>query len=487
MSILLGLVVVVGVAALWVFACAKKSAASRPRGWASFLDLYANGLLFRSPGQSVAIGTWRNVFGGRHCLRDASSHPVLCVGSPDKGSGLSVQTLLSYEHSAVVADLRGMLFERTSGYRYQQGQRVYRYAPAEEKSVRWNPLDEVRVHTDDMLGDVQLMVDSLLAGQSRGLGLEQQRLAEAGLKAALLFALLESSERATLSSVERMLADPGLWTQMVASDHALVSKCGAELVITPANQVAATVQVLKRCLAPFREPIVAANTSRSDFELQELRQHVRPHTLYLVIQPKDIEQAGCVGRLLVAMAARKLATTASEQDGERGSSQHPVLMLLDDFTALGRVAPVEEYLADFRVSRVQVFLCCRDIVSLREVYGRLEEISAGCQTQVFLGPVGGEEAEYLAERLSSETLGFGSQVATEYGERGWAKLTGEECQILLGNSGMPTAKPGSHNLVVLSEGCRPVFGFEGSANDYRRMRARLLNPKVEVANSLNVK
>ena len=67
-----------------------------------------------------------------------------------KGVGLVIPTLLSWNHSTVVADLKGELWALTAGWRKQHaGQTVMRFEPASSRgSVRWNPLDEIRLGTD---------------------------------------------------------------------------------------------------------------------------------------------------------------------------------------------------------------------------------------------------------------------------------------------------------------------------------------------------
>ena len=88
-----------------------------------------------------------------------------------KGVGLVIPTLLSWEHSAVVLDIKGENFSLTSGWRHQNGHKVLRWDPTdaiEGRSARYNPLAEIRIGTVYETGDVMNVATLLVDPDGKG-------------------------------------------------------------------------------------------------------------------------------------------------------------------------------------------------------------------------------------------------------------------------------------------------------------------------------
>jgi hypothetical protein len=115
--------------------------------WASPKELRETGLLGNDEG--VYVGAWEDKKGRIHYLRDNGPSHVLCFAPTrsGKGVGLVLPTLLSWKQSTVISDLKGELWQLTSGWRKRYaGNLVFRFEPGSpERSARWNPLDEVRL------------------------------------------------------------------------------------------------------------------------------------------------------------------------------------------------------------------------------------------------------------------------------------------------------------------------------------------------------
>src|SRR5512133_513931 len=107
---------------------------------------------------SVPAGACLDRRGRQHYLRHNGPEHVLCYAPTrsGKGVGLVVPTLLSWGSSAVITDLKGELWAMTAGWRQKHaGNKVLRFEPASPASVCWNPLDEIRVGTENEVGDIQ--------------------------------------------------------------------------------------------------------------------------------------------------------------------------------------------------------------------------------------------------------------------------------------------------------------------------------------------
>ena len=124
--------------------------------WADRRDIKAAGLLKNN---GVYVGAWRDKNGTIHYLRHAGPEHVLCYAPTrsGKGVGLMLPTLLSWQQSVFVTDLKGELYELTSGWRQKYAHnRILRFEPAAAAgSCCFNPMAELRLGTEHEVGDVQ--------------------------------------------------------------------------------------------------------------------------------------------------------------------------------------------------------------------------------------------------------------------------------------------------------------------------------------------
>ena len=443
--------------------------------WAEPKDIRSAGLLPRTgwlstkhseDKASVYVGSWVDRGGRQHYLRHAGPEHVLCYAPTrsGKGVGLVVPTLLSWPQSAFVTDLKGELWELTAGWRTRgAGNKALRFEPASaDETVRWNPLDEIRLGTADEVGDVQNLATLLVDPDGKGLESHWDKTAQALLVGVILHVLYKAKHdgtAATLAEVDRVLADPDrpvadLWKEMVSyhhlgdgSCHPAVGNAGRDMLDRPADEGGSVLSTAKSYLSLYRDPVVSDNTSVSDFCIRDLMHGPAPVTLYLVTQPADKDRLRPLVRILVNMTLRLLADKIGFEAGRpKPLYKHRLLLMLDEFTAMKRLAILQEALAYIAGYGMKAYLICQDIEQLRsqsEGYGRDETITSNCHVQVAFPPNRLETAEHLS-RLTGTTTVENEQV-TRSGGRGifahrsrttqWVQrplLTPDECLRLPG-------------------------------------------------------
>lgn len=434
--------------------------------WANEGDIRQAGLLSQSPDHDgVYVGSWVDGRGRRHYLRHTGPEHVLCFAPTrsGKGVGLVIPTLLSWPHSAFVTDLKGELWSLTAGWRSQYARnRVLRFEPAaDEDTVRWNPLLEIRLGTEHEIADVQNLATLIVDPDGKGLESHWQKTAQALLVGVILHvvhkAALEKSP-ATLAEVDRILADPNrpaaeLWKEMTVYPHVdgtvhpVVGAAGRDMLDRPEEEGGSVLSTAKSFLALYRDPVVAHNTSASDFRLRDLMHADCPVTLYLVTQPADKDRLRPLVRTLVNMALRTLADKLAFENGApKALYKHRLLLMLDEFVALKRLSILQESLAYIAGYGLKAYLICQDIEQLQanEGYGRDETITSNCHLQVAFPPNRLTTAEHLS-RLTGQTTVAHDQVtingsgpalfATRSRSRQWVQrplLTPDECLRLPG-------------------------------------------------------
>ncbi len=424
--------------------------------WANLKDIRESGLLPRPrkfkewllgikqvKNLGVFVGAWQDKRGRSHYLRHCGGEHVLCIAptGSGKGVGLVIPTLLTWPQSTVITDLKGELWGATAGWRQQRGHnKVLRFEPAAQGSVHWNPLDEIRLGTAFEVGDVQNLVNLMVDPDGRGLETHWQKTSHALLVGVILHALYlakQTGKKATLQNVDRMLSDPQkalseLWHDMRfnlhcnGSQHELVSSSAMDMISRPIEEAGSVLSTAKSYLSLYRDPVVAENISSSDFCIGDLMNYKAPVSLYIVTQPNDKTRLRPLVRILINMIIRLSAQGLTISDGiPKASYQHPILLMLDEFAALGKLDILQESLAFLRGYGIKCYLICQDITQLKSReygYGPDESISSNCAVVNAFSPYRIETAEHLS-KLTGQTTIVKEQITT----------SGHRASMLLGN------------------------------------------------------
>lgn len=381
----------------------------------------------------VYVGAWLDKKGVTRYLRHNGAEHVLCYAPTrsGKGVGLVIPTLLSWEHSAVITDLKGELWELTSGWRQRYARnKVLRFEPASlDGSVHWNALDEIRLETEYEVGDVQNLATLLVDPDGKGLETHWQKTAQALLVGVILHVLYKAQQEgttATLPAIDAILSDPDrdsaeLWMEMVTYEHVhgkthpAVGSAARDMLDRPEEEAGSVLSTAKSYLALYRDPVVQRNVSQSDFRIKDLMNFDEPVSLYIVTHPNDKARLRPLVRVMINMTVRLLADKMEFVEGQpKAHYKHRLLMMLDEFPSLGKLEILQESLAFIAGYGIKCYLICQDINQLksRETgYGQDESITSNCHVQSAFPPNRVETAEHLS-KLTGQTTVAKEQITT---------------------------------------------------------------------------
>ena len=146
-------------------------------------------------------------------LRDCGPGHVLVMAPTrsGKGVGVVVPTLLTWPHSALVHDLKGENWQLTAGARQRMGQICLKFDPTDTTgtSVKYNPLEQVRLRTVHEAEDVQNIVHMIVDPDGKGLNDHWVKTGAALLTGTILH-LLYAEPNKTLRGLAGFLSDPQL-------------------------------------------------------------------------------------------------------------------------------------------------------------------------------------------------------------------------------------------------------------------------------------
>ena len=414
--------------------------------WANQQDIEKAGLLprpitfwqqltgqIKPTSEGVYVGAWLDKKGVTRYLRHNGAEHVLCYAPTrsGKGVGLVIPTLLSWEHSAVITDLKGELWALTSGWRQKYARnKVLRFEPAAlSGGVYWNALDEIRLATEYEVGDVQNLATLLVDPDGKGLATHWQKTAQALLVGVILHVLYKAQQEgtdATLPAVDDMLSNPDresaeLWMEMVTYEHVYgknhptVGAAARDMLDRPDEEAGSVLSTAKSYLALYRDPVVRRNVSKSEFRIKDLMNFETPVSLYIVTHPNDKARLRPLVRVLINMIVRLLADKMDFVNGQpKAHYNHRLLMLLDEFPSLGKLEILQEALAFIAGYGIKCYLICQDINQLksRETgYGHDESITSNCHVQSAFPPNRVETAEHLS-KLTGQTTVAKEQITT---------------------------------------------------------------------------
>ncbi|MGY6635100.1 MAG: conjugal transfer protein TraG [Alkalilacustris sp.] len=370
--------------------------------WATRAEVAGAGLL---GADGVVLGRL-----DRDYLRHDGPEHVLCFAPTrsGKGVGLVVPTLLTWPGSAIVHDIKGENWDLTAGFRARHG-RVLRFDPTSMTSAAYNPLLEVR-RGEWEVRDVQNVADVLVDPEG---SLEKrnhwEKTSHSLLVGAILHVLYAEPDK-TLAGVAAFLSDPRrpieatLEAMMAtrhlgaAGPHPVIASTARELLNKSDNERSGVLSTAMSFLGLYRDPVVAHVTRRCDWRISDLISGAQPSTLYLVVPPSDISRTKPLIRLVLNQIGRRL--TEDLQDKGR---RHRVLMMLDEFPALGRLDFFESALAFMAGYGIKSFLIAQSLNQIEKAYGQNNAILDNCHVRVSFATNDERTAKRVSDALGTAT------------------------------------------------------------------------------------
>lgn len=304
-----------------------------------------------------------------------------------KGVGIVIPNLLSYQGSVVVLDIKGENFELTSGFRRRYGQEVYLFNPFAEdrRTHRWNPLayvsDDAAFRVSDLQAiaamlypAVQLHKDPFWANQAQN--------------AFLAFALYAFEQREfvmrrfpdseappvpTIGDLQRMAAGrPGQDIKRHLEEMAqwkplsTTARTAFGTLLSQADVTFASIMgTFKEPLNPWLNPVVDAATSGNDFDLRDVRK--KRMSVYVVIQPNKLAESRLILNLFFSQLINENTRELPKSDP---ALKHQCLLLLDEFTSIGRVDIIANAVSFMAGYNLRLLPIIQSISQLESTYGK---------------------------------------------------------------------------------------------------------------------
>lgn len=446
--------------------------------------------------KGVYVGGWVEPKAGagkvRYLRHNGPEHIIAFAPTRSgKGVGLVLPTLLSWEESAVVLDIKGENYALTSGWRKKYANNTILRCDFSNPTdcARYNPLAEIRIGTSFEVGDAQNLATIIVDPKGEGLKSHWDKTSFDLLTGIILHACymaIVEGKTPTLPQAGRMLSDPERTIEVLLNEmltyphvdgkpHYVIASSARDMLDKPEQEAGSVVSTAKSFLSLFKDPVVAANVSASDFRIRDLMNADNPVTLYLVINPADKERLKPLIRTLITQMIRILVEKMEFKDGRSVKHyKHRLLLLLDEFPSFGKMEILEEALAYMAGYGLKAYLIAQDKeqITADKAYGRSETVTSNCHIRIAYAPNKPETAEYLSKLCGDTTVVKESttvsgkrtgvylgNVSTTDNEHRRPLLTPDECMRLPGakkNANGDILEAG--DMLIIVSGFAPIYG-----------------------------
>lgn len=335
-----------------------------------------------------------------------------------KDVGVVIPNCLNWPDSMVVLDIKGEVFDQTSGFRAAHGQPVYGFRPFDENGHTHclNPLDEVRRSERFRVGDLQTIGavlyptlgkedsssnDKFFNEKARDLfvGLGLMVLETPSLPFTLGELLRQSSGKG--KPIKEYLQ--GIIAERDKGDAPLSDACVDALDRFLSNSDNTLSSILASFNAPlgiFADPLVDAATSRSDFSLADVRS--QRMSVYLVIPPGKLP----VCSLFINLVFSQLVDLNTRQKPEDNAALlYQCLLLMNEFTSMGRVGVMAKGVSFLAGYNLRFLTIIQSMTQLASEYGdkAAKTFISNHALQILYAPGDQDDAEEYSRMLGTYT------------------------------------------------------------------------------------
>jgi type IV secretion system protein VirD4 len=438
--------------------------------------------LLRQTPQGIVIGK----FGSHYLWLNGAQHVIMIAPTRSgKTTSVAIPVLCTYQESMVVLDLKGELRKLTSGRRQEMGQRVYAWAPYDDegRTHRFNPMTLLNgMDAGKRIGEIQTIAAILYPDEAGKdpFWTSQSRAAFTAFASFMferwdyrLSQVAEGQERpdpnvaedfpslerilrlssgggsqSTKDMLQTVIKDPKQYPYVSPQTRTVFGNL-AGLAEQTFSSVIATMQAP---LQQFLSPVLANATNATDFDITTIRR--KPTTIFVDIPTNKLDESG---KLLNIFFSTVIGNNLTKQLGDEPDLKYQMLMLMDEFTAMGRVDVWAKRISISASYGVRDLCIIQSRAQLRGTYGDndAQNFITNHGAQIVFTPREQADANEYSEMLGYQTIrkqnrsrssGSGSsQVSISYSEERRALMLPQEIKEL----------PNDDEL-IFKEGCKPI-------------------------------
>jgi type IV secretion system protein VirD4 len=413
--------------------------------------------------KGIIVGKITSFFGltEKYLIFSGSQHVLISAPTRSgKGVGIVIPNLLFWQESVVVLDIKQENWQITAGFRSKHGQECFllNLAPRDYQSHRWNPLFYISDDVHFRINDIQKIGNMLFPNLEGEAPIWQA--SSRSLWLGIVLYLIETEELpVTLGEVLRQvtMGDDYLrdvLTQRLSSDKPLSSECSLALhdyLQTPEKTRGSIKKSFLSALELFYNPVIDAVTSGNDFDLRSIRKEKM--SIYVGVSPDDLNR---LSPLINLFFQQLIDLNTRELPENNKHLKHQVLLLADEFTAMGKVtilAKAISYIAGYGLRMLPII---QSPAQLREVYGHdaTETFMENHALHIVFAPKNIKTAEEISKSIGTQTIKTTSRTKQLLGKSSLSESRSDYGRSLLLPQEVKTI--GQNKALIFLENCPPI-------------------------------
>lgn len=326
-----------------------------------------------------------------------------------KGIGTIIPNLLTANRSVICIDPKGENARVTGRRRADMGP-VYYLDPfglSGRPTAHYNPLASLSPDSIDLADDAMTLADALVYElNSKGGEEHWNEEAKALLSGIILYTVChDEPQDRTLATVREYLSlapddFQKLLTVMQASTEArgLIARAANRFLGKSDREAAGVLSSAQRHTHFLDSPRIVEVVNSSDFSFADLKRGVA--TIFLILPPDRLDTYARWLRLLLAQGLGEMARSQDKPN-------RPVLFLLDEFAALGKLEAIERAMGLMAGYGLQLWPILQDVHQLRSLYSeRAGTFLSNAGVMQAFGVNDYETADILSKTIGKTTIRY---------------------------------------------------------------------------------
>lgn len=340
--------------------------------WATTQDIQEKGLF--EPG-GIRLGTATDGDHERTIHYHGDRHLFTSMITRDgKGTSQIIPNLLTLPNSTLVIDPKGENAMITADARRAMGHDVHIFDPwhivtnQDEDAACFNPMDWLQAGDVDITENAMILADALVT-KDRDVDPFWSQESMAFLQGLILYVATDPMEAGHrhLGRVRELTLLDGedqqtLFERMLNAPHHVVASTGARCLQKDDKLLSNVIASAQAQTHFLDSPRVQEALSRSDFKFEDLKS--KPMSVYLAMPADRLHTFAPLLRIMVQMAITVNARNISVQP------KKPVLFILDEMAALGRLNAIEQAYGLMAGYGMQLWGFVQDLAQMEKVYGK---------------------------------------------------------------------------------------------------------------------
>lgn len=372
---------------------------------------FADDKEIRKSGLYASAGIIVGKHKGKYLVQGGQAFVLLAAPTRSKkGVSMVIPNLLHWDGSCIILDMKLENFCTTSLYRESHGHDVFLFAPFSPvgQTHCWNVFDTIRTRRLHIVDDIMSVGYALYpdSGDAKSdywnglarnlfLGVSLCLFESDGVHPSLAGVLRfgsgsgQNQRKFFLNFIAKRANTAPLSSRCVEALNRFCSSAASE------NTAAGIISTFTEPLTIFVSPLVEAATSKTDFDLGELRK--KKITIYLGVLPDRLASARVLLNIFFSQAVNLNTRQLPEEDPRL---KHQLLLMMDEFTAIGRVGILDNaigYIAGYNIRLVTII---QSIGQLDSVYKEnTRTFVSNHETQTVYAPREQRDANEYSEML----------------------------------------------------------------------------------------